>query len=120
MDGGDGDVDAAGRVVDVGDGGARSREVILVLTEDVGTEYREVDVVHGDLADLRQVDGHLARLQVEEAGLVDDCRQGEGGALRKVRKATCCEYWITFYLAEWTVFYLRRGWWAGTQPAPRS
>ena len=77
MDGGDGDVDTAGRVVDVGDGGARSREVVLVLAEDVGTEDREVDVVHGDLADLGQVDGHLARLQVEEAGLVDDCRQGK-------------------------------------------
>lgn len=74
MDGGDGDVDSAGRVLVLGHtGGARSRKVVLVLTEDVGTKDGQVDVVHGDLAHLWQVDGHLPGLQMEEARLVDDC-----------------------------------------------
>lgn len=71
MDGGNRDVDSAGRVVVGHARGPGDRQVILVLTEDVGAEHRQVDVVHGDLTHLRQVDGHLSGLQVEQTCLVD-------------------------------------------------
>ena len=65
VDGCDWDVNGARRVV-VGDPrGPCDRKVILILTEDVGAEDRQVDVVYGDLPHLRQVDGHLPGLQVQ-------------------------------------------------------
>lgn len=82
MDGGNWDVDGAWRVV-IGDPrGPGDGEVILILAEDVRAEDGQVDVVYGDLPHLRQVDGHLSGLQVEQTGLVDDCTKicgQEGG-----------------------------------------
>lgn len=81
MDGGDGDVYCAGWVVIGNARGASDRKVIFILAEDVGAEDGEVDVVHGDLTHLWQVDGHLSGLQVEQTGLVDDC----GGEKERTR-----------------------------------
>ncbi len=72
MDGGNRDVDSAGRVVIGTTSRACDRQVIFILTEDVGVEDRQVDVVHGDFTHLWQVDGHLSGLQMEEACLIDD------------------------------------------------
>lgn len=72
MNGGDGDVDGARRVVVGAASGARDGQVVLIFTEDVGAEDGQVDAVHGDLTHLWEVDGHLPRLQMEEARLVDD------------------------------------------------
>lgn len=72
MDGGNRDVDGAGRVVIGAPSGAGHRQVIFILTEDVGAEDGQIDVVHGDLTHLWQVDGHLSGLQMEEACLIDD------------------------------------------------
>ena len=72
MDGGDRDVDSAGWVVISATSRTCDRQVIFIFTEDVGAEDRQIDVVHGDLAHLWQVDGHLSGLQMEEARLIDD------------------------------------------------
>lgn len=72
MDGSNGDVDSAGRVVVRATSGARDRQVIFIFTEDIWAKNRQVDIVHGDLAHLWQVDGHLSGLQMEETRLVDD------------------------------------------------
>lgn len=73
MDGGNGDVDSAGRVVVRTTSRACDRQIVFILAEDVGAEDGHVDVVHGDLAHLWEVDGHLSGLQMEEACLVDNC-----------------------------------------------
>lgn len=52
MDGGNRDVDSAGRVVVSATSRACDRQVIFILTEDVGAEDRQVDVVHRDLTHL--------------------------------------------------------------------
>ena len=72
MNGGDGDVNSAGRVVSSATSRACDRQVIFILTEDIGTEDGKIYVVHGDLTHLWQVYGHLSGLQMEEARLVDD------------------------------------------------
>lgn len=72
VDGGNGDVDSAGRVVVRTTSRACDRQIVFVLAEDVGAEDGHVDVVHGDLAHLWEVDGHLSGLQMEEACLVDN------------------------------------------------
>lgn len=72
MDGGNRDVDSAGRVVVSTTSRACGRQIIFIFTEDVGAENRQIDVVHGDLAHLWKVDGHLSGLQMEKACLIDD------------------------------------------------
>lgn len=84
MDGGNRDVDSAGRVVVGTTSRACNREVIFIFTEDVGAEDGQIDVVHGDLTHLWQVDGHLSRLQMEEACLIDD--YGEKDRVRERKK----------------------------------
>lgn len=51
---------------------ACDRQIIFILTEDIGAEDRQVDVIHRNLAHLWQVDGHLSGLEMEEACLVDN------------------------------------------------
>lgn len=72
MNGSNRDVDSARGIVISTPCRPRNRQVILILTKDVGTEDGQIDVIQGDLAHLWQVDGHLSRLQMEEARLVDD------------------------------------------------
>lgn len=73
MDGGNRDVDSAGRVVICATSRACDRQVIFIFTEDVGAEDGQIDVIHGDFSHLWKVDGHLSGLQMEEARLIDDC-----------------------------------------------
>lgn len=72
MDGGNRDVNSAGWVVLSATSRACDRQIIFIFTEDVGAEDRQIDIVHGDLTHLWEVDGHLSGLQMEEAGLIDD------------------------------------------------
>lgn len=72
VDGGYRDVYSTWWVIVSASSRARDRKVVLVLTENIGAENRQVDVFHGDFAHLRQVDGHLSGLQMEEAGLIDN------------------------------------------------
>lgn len=72
MDGGNWDVDSARRVVVSTTSRACDRQIIFIFAKDVRAEDRHVDVVHGDLTHLWEVDGHLSRLQMEEACLIDD------------------------------------------------
>lgn len=91
MDGGNRDVDSAGWVVISATSRACYRQVIFILTEDIGAEDRQVDVVHGDLTHLWQIDGHLSGLQMEEACLIDDWGGGVGCINLKVRKIKAIE-----------------------------
>lgn len=72
MNGGDGNVNSAGGVIISPTSRACDRQVIFILTEDIGAENGQVDVIHGNLAHLWQVDGHLSGLKMEEARLVDN------------------------------------------------
>lgn len=72
MDGGNRDVNSAGWVVLSATSRACDRQIIFIFTEDVWAEDRQIDIVHGDLTHLWEVDGHLSGLQMEEAGLIDD------------------------------------------------
>lgn len=72
MNGGYRYVDGARRVVVSTASRARDRQIVLIFTEDIGAEDGQVDAVHGDLTHLWEVDGHLPRLQMKEACLVDD------------------------------------------------
>lgn len=72
VNGGNRDVDSTGWVVISATSGTRDRQVIFILTKDIGTKDRQIDVVHGDLTHFWQVDGHLSGLQMEEAGLIDN------------------------------------------------
>lgn len=72
MNGGYRYVDGARRVVVSTARGACDRQIVLVFTEDIGAEDRQIDVVHGNLSHLWEVDGHLPRLQMEEACLIND------------------------------------------------
>lgn len=72
MNGGYGYVDGARRVVVSTASRACDGQIVLIFTEDVGAEDGQIDVVHGDLAHLWEVDGHLPRLQMKEACLIDD------------------------------------------------
>jgi len=62
MDGGNRYVDSAGRVVIGATSRACDRQVVFILTEDIGAEDRQIDVVHGDFTHFWQVDGHLPGL----------------------------------------------------------
>lgn len=62
MDGGNRYVDSAGRVVICATSRARDGQVVFILTEDIGAEDGQIDVVHGDFTHLWQVDGHLSGL----------------------------------------------------------
>lgn len=72
MDGGNRDVNSAGWVVLSATSRACDRQIIFIFTEDIGAEDGQIDIVHGDLTHLWEVDGHLSGLQMEEAGLIDD------------------------------------------------
>lgn len=65
MDGSNRDVDSAGWVVISTTSRACDRQIIFIFTEDVGVEDGQIDVVHGDLTHLWEVDGHLSGLQME-------------------------------------------------------
>lgn len=72
MNGGYWYVDGARRVVIGTASRACDRQIVLVFTEDIGAEDRQIDIVHRYLTHLREVDGHLPRLQMKEACLIDD------------------------------------------------
>lgn len=72
MNGGYRYVDGARRVVVSTASRACDWQIVLIFTEDIGAEDGQVDAVHGDLTHLWEVDGHLPRLQMKEARLIDD------------------------------------------------
>lgn len=71
MNGGYRYVDGARRVVVSTASRACDRQIVLVFTEDIGAEDGQIDVIQGDLTHLWEVDGHLPRLQMKEACLID-------------------------------------------------
>lgn len=85
MNWGNRDVYSAGRVIVSTTSRACDRQIIFIFTEDIRAEDGEIDVVHGDLPHLWEVDGHLSGLQMEEACLIDDWEEG-GQGRRQLRK----------------------------------
>ena len=65
MDGSNRDVDSAGWVVISTTSRSCDRQIIFIFAEDVGVEDGQIDVVHGDLTHLWEVDSHLSGLQME-------------------------------------------------------
>lgn len=72
MNGGYRYVDGAWRVVVSTARRAGGRQIILVFTKNIWAKDGKIDVVHGNLSHLWEVDGHLPRLQMKEACLIDD------------------------------------------------